>query len=78
MGQLFFVKILYIIIEARYNILMKNFLAQDKIKLFKEKLLERKAQTTYEKALSYHTNPITAKFAAFQKAKKEIEPKDLL
>ena len=57
---------------------MKEFLTQDKVKLFKEKLLERKAQTSYQKAMSYHSNPITAKFVAFQKAKKEIEPKDLL
>lgn len=51
---------------------------QSKIKFLKEKQMEKKAQENFEELNFYAENPIKAKFLAFQKTKKEINPKDLL
>ncbi len=52
---------------------------KDKIRYLKEKEIEKKAQ---KNALIFENiavqNPIKAKFLAFQKTKKDINPKDLL
>ena len=51
---------------------------QGKIRYLKEKELEHKAQNNFENVNCYSQNPIQAKFLAFRKTKKEINPKDLL
>ena len=51
---------------------------QSKVKYFKEKQLEKQAQNSFENINNYAQNPIQAKFLAFRKTKKEINPKDLL
>ena len=51
---------------------------KDKVRYLKEKQLEKKAQKNYDFLESkYAENPIKAKFLAFQKTKKDINPKDL-
>ena len=50
---------------------------EHKIKSFKEYKLEKSAKKNFDTALQYQTNPIKAKFKAFQKTKKEIDIKDL-
>lgn len=50
---------------------------QSKIKYLKEKEIEKKAQKNFESINCYAQNPIQAKFLAFRKTKKEINPKDL-
>lgn len=43
-----------------------------------EKKIEKQAQKNYDELSNVVQNPIKAKFLAFQKTKKEINPKDLL
>ena len=50
---------------------------ENKIKSFKEYKLEKKAKKNLDTASKYQTNPIKAKFKAFQMTKKEINIKDL-
>ncbi|MBQ8848124.1 MAG: hypothetical protein IJ003_04190 [Candidatus Gastranaerophilales bacterium] len=51
---------------------------KDKVRYLKEKQMEKKAQKNYDFLESkYAQNPIKAKFLAFQKTKKDINPKDL-
>ena len=71
--QFFSIKILYIIRDKGYNFIMK----EARIKSFKEKELEKKAKSNFDAANKHQTNPIKAKFKAFQKTKKEIDLKDL-
>ena len=56
-----------------YNVAMK----ENKVKLIKEIELKKKAEKNFEDMNKYQTNPIKAKFKAFQKTKTEIEIKDL-
>ena len=53
---------------------------QGKVKFLKEKELASSAEKNYDKIVSngYAQNPISAKFLAFKKTKKEIKPKDIL
>ena len=50
---------------------------ESKIKYLKEKQVEKKAENNFEHINNYAQNPIQAKFLAFRKTKKEINPKDL-
>ena len=50
---------------------------ESKVKFFKEKELEKKAKKNFDALNKHQTNPIKAKFKAFQKTKKEIDVKDL-
>ena len=50
---------------------------QSKVKFLKEKEVEKTAQTNFDNINKYAQNPIEAKFLAFRKTKKEINPKDL-
>ena len=49
----------------------------NKIKSIKELELEKKAKKDFDCIKAYNTNPISAKFDAFKKTKKEIKIKDL-
>lgn len=51
---------------------------QGKIKYIKDKQIEKEAQKNFDAINPYVQNPIQAKFLAFRKAKKEINPEDLL
>ena len=51
---------------------------QEKVKFLKEKQIEKSAEKNFENINCYAQNPIQAKFLAFRKTKKEINPKDLL
>ena len=48
-----------------------------KIKSIRELELEKTAKKNFDEINKYHSNPIKAKFKAFQKTKKEINIKDL-
>ena len=52
---------------------------KDNVRNIKEKQMEKKAQKIYKKFCENSSvdNPIKAKFLAFQKAKKDINLKDL-
>ncbi len=50
---------------------------QDKVKYLKEKQIEHEAQKNFDHVNNYAQNPIQAKFLAFRKTKKDINPKDL-
>ncbi len=71
--QFFSIKILYNKRDKGYNIAMK----ENKVKSLKEAKLQKIAQNNFEAMTKYGTNPIKAKFKAFQKTKKEIDIKDL-
>ena len=53
---------------------------KNKVTFLNEKDVKKKAEKNYEKLLKsgYAQNPIAAKLLAFQKTKKDINPKDLL
>ena len=52
---------------------------KDKIKYLKDKKTEALADVNYGKTINKNAeNPITGKFLAFRKTKKEANPKDLL
>lgn len=53
---------------------------KSKVTFLKEKNIKKRAEENYENFSSSNCaqNPIAAKFLAFQKTKKEINPKDLL
>ena len=52
----------------------------NKVTFLKEKSIKKKAEKNFDDMLNsgYAQNPIAAKLIAFQKTKKEINPKDLL
>ena len=51
---------------------------ENKVKYLKEKQVEDTAEKNFDNINSYAQNPIQAKFLAFRKTKKDINPKDLL
>ena len=50
---------------------------ENKVKFIKEAELKKKAKKNFDDFNKYQTDPIRAKFKAFQKTKKEIDIKDL-
>ena len=50
----------------------------NKTEFLKEYKLKKKAKENFDAISKHQTNPIKAKFKAFQKTKKEIDIKDLL
>lgn len=50
---------------------------KNKIEILKEYKLQKKAKENFDTMNKHQTNPIKAKFKAFQKTKKEIDIKDL-
>jgi len=71
--QFFSIKILYNIRDKGYNFVMR----ENKVKYLKEAELQKKAKKNFDSLNKYQTDPIRAKFKAFQKTKKEIDIKDL-
>ncbi len=71
--QFFSIKILYYIRDKGYNFAMR----ENKVKSIKEAEIAKKAKKNFDAVSKYQTDPIRAKFKAFQKTKKEIDIKDL-
>ena len=78
MNSNFSIKKYFIYLRENNDIIfvMRN----NKVTFLKEKSIKKRAEKNFDDMLKsgYAQNPIAAKLIAFQKTKKEINPKDLL